>query len=116
MVRGDEQRVRRARQEVAGGLEWLARVGAAPFEPLQLVTGCNRSRTHDHIRRLVDAGLVRRVPMSRGDGSRRRHAAGALMAGYPARGAPRSVAPTTWAHTSACASGSAWLQLREHRW
>jgi len=98
-------------------LGWLARVGASPFEPLQLVAGCNRARTHDHIHRLVDAGLVRRVPMTRGDGSLVVVTpTAAVMAGYPACRAPRSVAPTTWAHTSACAWVSAWLHLRRHTW
>jgi len=41
---------------------------------------------------------------------------GALMAGYPANYAPRSVAPTTWAHASACAWVSAWLELRGRTW
>ena len=98
-------------------LAWLARVGAAPFEVVQLVLGCSRVRAHDHVRRLVASGFVRRAPMTRGDGSLIvLTPRGALMAGYPANYAPRSVAPTTWAHASACAWASAWLELRGRTW
>jgi hypothetical protein len=99
------------------GLAWLARVGATPLEPLQLVLGCSRRRALDHVRRLRDAALVRRVAMTRGDGSLLVvTAAGARVAGLPASSAPRSVAPSTWAHASACAWVSAWLQLRGRSW
>jgi hypothetical protein len=55
--------------------------------------------------------------MTRGDGSLVViTAAGAARAGYPPSWALRSVAPSTWAHASACAWVSAWLQLRRHRW
>ena len=75
--------------------------------------GWNHSRAYDHVRRLVDAGLVRRVPMTRGDGSLLIvTAAGARVAGYRASWAPRSLGPATWAHTCWCAWTSAWLQLR----
>ena len=98
-------------------LAWLARVGAAPFEVVQLVLGCSRVRAHDHIRRLAAAGFVLRAPMTRGDGSlivitpR-----GALMAGYPAYYAPRSVTPATSAHASALrmgqrVAGAAWADV-----
>ena len=96
------------------GLEWLARVGASPLEPWGLVNGWGRTVTYDHARRLAAAGLVR---MTRGDGSLVVvTAAGAARAGYPASWALRSVAPSTWAHVSACAWVSAWLRLRGHRW
>jgi hypothetical protein len=99
------------------GLAWLARAGASPLEPLQLVLGCSRRRTLDHVRRLSDAQLVRRVTMTRGDGSLLLvTAAGARVAGLPAASAPRGVAPTTWAHASGCAWVSAWLQLRGRSW
>jgi hypothetical protein len=100
------------------GLGWLARVGASPLEPLALVLGCSQRRAHDHVRRLSSAGLVTRVAMRRGDGSLIvLTGRGAVEAGYPAGRAPRSLAPTTWAHTSACAWVSAWLALRlQTRW
>ena len=98
-------------------LAWLARVGAAPLEPLALVMSCSERVAHDHVRRLAAAGLVERVAMRRGDGSlivlTRR---GAVEAGYPPGRALRSLAPTTWAHSSACAWASAWLELRGHTW
>lgn len=99
------------------GLEWLARVGTSPLEPWGLVMGWGRTVGYDHARRLAAAGLVRMVRMTRGDGSLVvLTAAGAVRAGYPASWAPRSVAPSMWAHASACAWVSAWLRLRGHRW
>jgi hypothetical protein len=100
------------------GLGWLARVGASPLEPLALVLGCSQRRAHDHVRRLSSAGLVTRVAMRRGDGSLIvLTTRGAVEAGYPASRAPRSLAPTTWAHASGCAWVSAWLALRlQTRW
>jgi hypothetical protein len=98
-------------------LEWLARVGASPSLPLQLVMGCSERVARDHVRRLETAGLVQRTPMRRGDGAlvmvTRK---GALEAGHPARHALRSLAPTGWAHASACAWVSAWLHLRGRDW
>ncbi len=95
------------------GLAWLARVGAAPPETLRLVVGWTERLAFDHIRRLVDAGYVRRVAMTRGQGSLVvMTSAGAAMVGYPASRALRSVAPTTWAHATGCAWTSAWLVLR----
>ncbi len=98
-------------------LAWLARVGASPLEPLQLVMGWHERVAHDHVRRLQAAHLVARIPMRRGEGSlivlTRK---GAVEAGFPARHALRSVAPSTWAHMSACAWVSAWLQLRGRAW
>jgi len=41
---------------------------------------------------------------------------GALEVGHPARRALRSLAPTGWAHASACAWVSAWLHLRGREW
>jgi hypothetical protein len=99
------------------GLGWLARVGVSPLEPWGVVMGWRRTVTYDHARRLAAAGLVRMMRMTRGDGSLVvLTAAGAARAGYPASWAPRSVAPSTWAHASACAWVSAWLQLRGHHW
>jgi hypothetical protein len=98
-------------------LAWLGRVGASPTEPLELVLGVGERVAYDHVRRLEAAGLVRRVPMRRGDGSlivlTRR---GALEAGYSTSRAPRSISPSTWAHTSACAWASAWLEVRGRKW
>ena len=98
-------------------LEWLARVGASPSLPLQLVMGCSERVARDHVSRLETAGLVQRTPMRRGDGAlvmvTRK---GALEAGHPARRALRSLSPTGWAHASACAWVSAWLHLRGRDW
>ena len=95
------------------GLAWLARVGAAPPEALRLVVGWTERLARDHIRRLGDAGYVRRVAMTRGDGSLVLiTAAGAVKAGYPASRAPRSIGPTTWLHATGCAWTSAWLVMR----
>lgn len=99
------------------GLAWLARAGASPLEPLRLVLGCSTTRARDHVHRLVKAGLVRRVTMTRGDGSLLVITpAGARMAGSSPSSAPRSIGPTTWAHASGCAWVSAWLQLRGRDW
>jgi len=98
-------------------LAWLARVGASPLEPLQLVMGWHERVAHDHVRRLQAAHLVARIPMRRGDGSlivlTRK---GAVEAGFSPRHALRSVAPSTWAHMSACAWVSAWLEVRGRVW
>ncbi len=98
-------------------LEWLARVGASPSLPLQLVMGCSERVARDHVSRLEAAGLVQRTPMRRGDGAlvmvTRK---GALEAGHPARRALRSLSPMGWAHASACAWVSAWLHLRGRDW
>ena len=98
-------------------LEWLARVGASPSLPLQLVMGCSERVARDHVRRLETAGLVQRTAMRRGDGALVMVTrAGALEAGHPARRALRSLSPTGWAHASACAWVSAWLHLRGREW
>ena len=98
-------------------LAWLARVGAAPQEPMRLVMGWSEMLVYDHVRRLVAAGFVRRAPMTRGAGSLLvLTSKGATIAGYPASRAPRSVAPTTWAHACACAWVSAWLHVRGRVW
>jgi hypothetical protein len=78
------------------GLAWLARVSASPHEPLALVMGWSETLAYDHVRGLVKAGYVRRVPMTRGDGSLILiSSAGAAKAGYPASRATRSIGPTT---------------------
>ena len=51
-------------------LEWLARVGASPSLPLQLVMGCSERVARDHVSRLEAAGLVQRTPMRRCGGGR----------------------------------------------
>jgi hypothetical protein len=99
------------------GLDWLVRVGATPLEPWGLVMGWGRAVRYDHARRLVAAGLVRTVPMTRGDGSLVvLTAVGATRAGYPASLGVRSLAPSTWARADACAWVSAWLQIRGYSW
>jgi hypothetical protein len=104
------------RRSIAG-LAWLARVGASPLEPWGLVMGWGRAVAYDHARRLAAAGLVRTVPMTRGDGSLMVITAqGAVMARCPATRARQAVAPTTWAHHCACAWVSAWLEVRGHAW
>jgi len=97
------------------GLRWLARIGASPAEPPGLVMGWSRAALHDHLARLVAAGFVWRIPMTRGDGSLvvvTRD--GARMGG--ATRAPRNLAPTSWAHTVACAWASAWFEVRGRDW
>lgn len=95
------------------GAAWLARVGASPLEPLQLVMGWSERVAYDHVRRLVAAGLAQRVAMRHGTGTLIvLTSAGAREVGYPAGRALRSIAPTTWAHTSGCAWTAAWLVLR----
>jgi len=75
--------------------------------------GWNRSAAYSHLARLQDAGLITRVALPRGEGSlivitdR-----GARQASPIVIGAPRSVAPSTWAHTVACAWVAAWLHVR----
>jgi len=97
------------------GLRWLARVGASPGEPLALVMRWSRPVLADHLARLVAAGLVWRVPMTRGEGSLLVVTrAGARMADTGR--APRGPGPTSWAHTVACAWTSAWFEVRGRRW
>jgi hypothetical protein len=92
-------------------------VGASPLEPWGLVIGWGRAVAYDHARRLAAAGLVRTVPMTRGEGSLLVITTkGAVMAGCPASRARQRVAPTTWAHHCACAWVSAWLEVRGHAW
>ena len=99
------------------GLAWLARVGASPLEPWGLVMSWGRAVRYDHARRLAAAGLVRTVRMTQGDGSLFvATAAGAARVGYPASWAVRSIGPSTWAHATACAWVSAWLELRGRSW
>ncbi len=99
------------------GLAWLGRVGYSPSEPLQLVLGCSARRTRDHVKRLEAAGFLRRVPMTYGDGTLLAITrAGAERVSLPAGRAVRSLAPTNWAHASACAWTSAWLHLRRPVW
>lgn len=82
-----------------------------------LVMGWRRAVTYDHARRLAAAGLVRTVRMTQGDGSLFvATAAGAVRVGYPASWAVRSIGPSNWAHATACAWVSTWLQLRGHSW
>jgi hypothetical protein len=98
-------------------LRWLSRLGASPSEPIALVMGWRQTVLHDHLARLAHAGLVRRVPMTRGDGSLiAMTPEGARMAGDAGAGAPRNVAPTTWAHTVACAWVAAWFETRGRDW
>jgi hypothetical protein len=97
------------------GLRWLARVGASPGEPLALVMRWSRPVLADHLARLIAAGLVWRVPMTRGEGSLLVVTRdGARMAG--ASRAPRGPGPTSWAHTVACAWMSAWFEVRGRKW
>ena len=103
--------------ESLDALAWIARVGATPFDALQLVLGCSRRRALDHVRRLEEAGLVRHEAMRRGAGTLvLRTRAGALEAGCPPRRATRPVPPYAWAHASGCAWVSAWLALRGREW
>ncbi|HEY5197757.1 MAG TPA: hypothetical protein VIJ51_12105 [Solirubrobacteraceae bacterium] len=99
------------------GLAWLARVGCSPIEPLAAVMGWSERVAHDHVRRLTDAGLVRRVARTRGAGSLILVTSnGAVKAGYLATRAPRAIGPTTWAYAEACAWVSAWLTKRRSTW
>ena len=98
-------------------LRWLVRVGAAPGEPIALVMHWSRAALDDHVARLVRAGLARRVPMTRGQGSLIvATAEGARTVGDAGVAAPRNVAPTTWAHTVACAWAAAWFEVRQRPW
>jgi hypothetical protein len=103
-------------------LAWLVRVGASPDEPLAIVGGCTQRMVRDHVARLAREGYVRRVPMTRGEGSLVvATQKGALRVGESRFGAPRSVAPSTWAHHKACAwvaasleeQGLVWIGPRE---
>ena len=99
------------------GLAWLARVGAAPIDALELIIGCSRRKAHDHVHRLVDAGLVRRIPTTRGDGSLIVvTTAGAIATGEPSSRAPRTLELSTWAHSRGCAWVAAWLAVRGRDW
>lgn len=99
------------------GLAWLARVGVSPMEPLELVMGWSERTALDHVRRLVDAGLVRRLKMWQGQGSLVLVTSkGATRAGHRATRAPRSLGPSGWEHAIVCAWVGAWLQLRGRTW
>jgi hypothetical protein len=79
--------------------------------------GWGRAVAYDHARRLAAAGLVRTVRMTQGDGSLFvATAAGAARVGSPASWAVRSIGRSNWAHVTACAWVSTWLQLRGHSW
>jgi len=98
-------------------LHWLARLGAAPGEPLALVMKWSTPALYDHVARLERSGFVRRIAMTRGSGSLLVLTAnGARMTGGPGASASRSVAPTTWAHVSACAWVAAWFDVRGRDW
>ena len=95
------------------GLGWLARVGASPIEPLCLVMGWGERVAMDHVRRLVAAGLVRRMAMTRGDGSLLLATRdGCARAGYPRSFALRGLGPTNWHRTVVRAWVSAGLHVR----
>ncbi|MGI9097116.1 MAG: hypothetical protein ACR2H2_01245 [Solirubrobacteraceae bacterium] len=97
------------------GLQWLARVGASPGEPLALVMGWGHTALHKHLARLIATGLVWRIPMTRGEGSLLVVTRdGARIAG--AHAAPRGLGPTSWAHAVACAWTSAWFEVRGRDW
>jgi len=98
-------------------LGWLARVGMSPAEPLRLVMNWTERHAYDHVRRLVAAGYLVRVPMTRGEGSLLVVTPeGATIGGHGELGAPRSVAPTTWAHAVATAWVAAWCELHARQW
>jgi hypothetical protein len=94
------------------GLVWLARVGPAPIAAWRVALGWSEPTAFDHARRLEQAGWLTRVPTSYGHGpllliTR----AGVRIADVPVE-APRSPAPTWWAHARACAWTAAWLTRR----
>jgi hypothetical protein len=98
-------------------LRWLSRLGASPSEPIALVMRWRQTVLHDHLARLAHAGLVRRIPMTRGHGSLIVVTPeGARMASSAGATAPRNVAPTSWAHTVACAWVAAWFETRGRDW
>ena len=79
--------------------------------------GCKRRASYNHLQRLQAEGLISRVAMTRGEGSLFVVTNdGASVAGQVASGAPRSLSPSTWAHTVACAWVSAWLEVRQRPW
>ena len=95
------------------GLGWLARVGVSPVEPLCLVMGWGERVAMDHVRRLVAAGLVKRVAMTRGEGSLLLATRdGCATAGYPRTFALRGLGPTNWHRAVVGAWVCAWLHVR----
>jgi hypothetical protein len=94
------------------GLEWLGRVGPSGVEAWAAALGWSRQTAFSHARRLEDVGWVTRCPTVRGDGSlvviTRR---GVCQTGLEVA-APRTPAPTWWAHLHACAWAAAWLTAR----
>lgn len=94
-------------------LGWLARVGASPIEPLCLVMGWGERVAMDHVRRLVAAGLLKRMAMTRGDGSLLVATRdGCATAGYPRTFALRGLGPTNWWRAVVRAWVCAWLHVR----
>jgi hypothetical protein len=91
------------------------------LEPLALVMSWSTPTAYDHVRRLEADGLVRRIPMTYGGGavmtpSERTGASLVVVTRAATDAAPRNVAPTSWAHVSACAWTAAWLELHGHSW
>ncbi len=95
------------------GLEWLARVGAAPLEAWACAMGWVPDVARRHAKRLESQGWVVRYPMVRGSGSLlTATTAGVGMTDVDAVALQRAPAPTWWAHLSACGWTAAWLTAR----
>jgi len=107
------------------GLAWLARVGAAPIEPLALVMRWSQRAAYDHVARMAAAGWVRRVRLDFGDGSllvitragvRRVLEEHDVPEDVEADDELRDVSPTMRAHVVASAWTAAWLDVYGCPW
>lgn len=100
-------------------LDWVARLGASGIEPAGFALGLSRSVVYSHTSRLIDAGLMWRVPINDGNGGvvavTRRGAADARDRGILAI-APRSQAPSSGVHARAVSWVAARALMKEWTW
>lgn len=100
-------------QGTLSGLRWLARVGPAPVDAWGVAMGWGRTAGYSHASRLLAAGWAERTAMAQGDGSMIYPTRDGLkVAGVTAVSLASAPAPTTWAHSEACAWVAAWLTAR----
>ena len=101
-------------------LAWLARLGVAGIEPMQLVLGLSRAVTYKHIARLADAGLVVHIATCDGGGGAVAITrAGARVARERGAGyvvSPRSTAPSSAVHGRAVSWVAAAVEVRGFEW
>lgn len=100
-------------------LDWVARLGASGIEPAGFALDLSRSVVYSHTSRLIDAGLMWRVPINDGKGGvvavTRCGAADARDRGVRAV-TPRSQAPSSGVHARAVSWVAARAELKHWTW